>query len=633
MDNFEEQQYLHLLQRIIEDGSVKHNRTGTNTKSIFGNLMRFKLFRKNGEKIQKILPLLTTKDMSKSVSTIFKELIFFIKGQTNNKILNDQGVKIWNANSSRQFLDSIGLTNRPEGDIGPCFLGDTYVLTEKGYSTIESINMADKICTGNSNFKAINKIHERKYTGKIVKIKSDNIAYNIKATAEHPMLVFNITDNNVNWLSADQLNMDKHNLLIHINDKNIVPEFLQNYSKDIMFVFGYNSSLIVYPYSGINNNITINVEDKNIDIVVNKFKNAFNNTENKISDKYSTFSGFESSLGTFTSAYNIYLTDNLLNIYKDFVINIPNWLIDLPVDYLQEFINGFETYCNGTCKYSFSMSLVMALQKIYNKIGKNINIFKCKNGNYRYTITELNKCVIHDNDNDNNKKKYYAMCSIKELKHYLVENKLVYNFDVETDNTYTVNNIVVHNCYGFQWRHFGAKYIDCNTDYTGKGIDQLQNVIYTIKKNPESRRLIVSAWNPLQLHEMALPPCHMIYQFNVDFVNDKPTYLDCLMYQRSADMPLGVPFNIASYAALTHMVAHLTGLTARELVYVTGDTHIYENQIELAKRQIECKPYNFPNFEFKFNEEDITDINDFKFEHLTINSYTCWPEIKYPFST
>lgn len=109
--------------------------------------------------------------------------------------------------------------------------------------------------------------------------------------------------------------------------------------------------------------------------------------------------------------------------------------------------------------------------------------------------------------------------------------------------------------YGFQWRHYGAEYVDNHTDYSGKGIDQLQNIINTIKTNPDDRRMLMIAWNPCDVPKMALPPCHCLVQF---FVADG--YLSCQMYQRSADMGLGVPFNIASYSLLTYMIAHVTGL-------------------------------------------------------------------------
>jgi thymidylate synthase len=190
--------------------------------------------------------------------------------------------------------------------------------------------------------------------------------------------------------------------------------------------------------------------------------------------------------------------------------------------------------------------------------------------------------------------------------------------------------------YGYQWRHFGAEYKNCDTDYSRQGVDQLQNVIDEIKKNPYSRRLLVTAWNPTQLKQAALPPCHVMFQFNTEpnEVDDfKPYYLSCMLFQRSADLPLGVPFNIASYAALTHIIADLTGLTAKELIYTTADTHIYEDQINLVPGQIFRKPYPFPNLEFDFgNDPKPTNIDEYKAEHLKVVNYQCWPNIVYPFS-
>ena len=133
--------------------------------------------------------------------------------------------------------------------------------------------------------------------------------------------------------------------------------------------------------------------------------------------------------------------------------------------------------------------------------------------------------------------------------------------------------------YGFQWRHFGANYKTCNDNYDKQGIDQLANIIKTIKTNPNSRRIILSAWNPSDLNKMALPPCHILVQFNV---TDKK--LNCQMYQRSADVGLGVPFNIASYSLLTHIIAHCTGLKPGKFIHVMGDTHIYLNHIQRIKR-------------------------------------------------
>ena len=164
--------------------------------------------------------------------------------------------------------------------------------------------------------------------------------------------------------------------------------------------------------------------------------------------------------------------------------------------------------------------------------------------------------------------------------------------------------------YGHQWRNFNAPYSNCHENYRGKGVDQLQNII-TLLKDPKertSRRLILSAWNPCQLEEMALPPCHVLMQFNV---RDNK-YLSCSLYQRSGDVGLGVPFNIASYSFLTHIIAHHCGLVADEFVHFIGNAHIYEDHIETLQVQIQREPLPFPKMKFTNLHSDIDDydIND-----------------------
>lgn len=147
--------------------------------------------------------------------------------------------------------------------------------------------------------------------------------------------------------------------------------------------------------------------------------------------------------------------------------------------------------------------------------------------------------------------------------------------------------------YGFQWRHFGATYIDCKTDYTGQGYDQLKSVINQILFNPTSRRIIMSAWNPSDLSNMALPPCHMFIQFYVRMTYNG-TFLDCQMYQRSADIGLGVPFNIASYSLLLTMICHVVGLKPGVFTHVIGDAHIYTDHVDALKLQTERTNKGFP---------------------------------------
>ena len=176
--------------------------------------------------------------------------------------------------------------------------------------------------------------------------------------------------------------------------------------------------------------------------------------------------------------------------------------------------------------------------------------------------------------------------------------------------------------YGWQWRHFGAKYIDCDTDYTGQGVDQLADVIHQIKTNPNSRRIVMSAWNPSDLKEMVLPPCHMFCQF---FVAEGK--LSCQMYQRSADVGLGVAFNIASYSLLTCMIAQICGLQPGEFVHVLGDTHIYLNHIAGLKEQLTREPYPFPKLELN---PDIKNIERFTIDDIKVVNYQHHPTIKLP---
>ena len=170
--------------------------------------------------------------------------------------------------------------------------------------------------------------------------------------------------------------------------------------------------------------------------------------------------------------------------------------------------------------------------------------------------------------------------------------------------------------YGHQWRFFNAKYSDCKQDYTGEGIDQLASIINDLKDNEKkySRRLIMSAWNPCQLDEMALPPCHVLVQFNV-MPGDK---LSCSLYQRSGDVGLGVPFNIASYSMLTHILAKHCDLNACEFNYHLGNAHIYDDHIEILKLQIKRRPHEFPKIEI-LNKHD--NINDYKINDVKLIDY------------
>lgn len=199
--------------------------------------------------------------------------------------------------------------------------------------------------------------------------------------------------------------------------------------------------------------------------------------------------------------------------------------------------------------------------------------------------------------------------------------------------------------HSFQWRHFGAEYRTAKDEYTGQGVDQLAEVIDKIKNNPTDRRIILSAWNPAgtltarsatirrqrltsvpaDLAKMALPPCHMFCQFYVNLPPpDSPPAtkprLSCLMYQRSADLGLGVPFNIASYALLTHMIALVTDTVPHEFILQLGDAHVYLDHVEPLQTQLERTPFAFPEFAWKRSRAEIGDIDGFEASDFVIDA-------------
>ncbi|TKA75021.1 hypothetical protein B0A55_04806 [Friedmanniomyces simplex] len=184
--------------------------------------------------------------------------------------------------------------------------------------------------------------------------------------------------------------------------------------------------------------------------------------------------------------------------------------------------------------------------------------------------------------------------------------------------------------YGFQWRHFGAEYTNCHADYTNKGVDQLAEVIRKLRHTPYDRRIILSAWNPADLPHMALPPCHMFAQFYVAFPPSSPTRendgtkrgtLHALLYQRSCDMGLGVPFNIASYALLTHMLARCCDLLPGTLTHTMGDAHVYLDHEEALRVQVERTPREFPTLEFGEAREAGCEVDGWGVEDFVVGGY------------
>ncbi|MEY8188627.1 thymidylate synthase [Peribacillus simplex] len=231
--------------------------------------------------------------------------------------------------------------------------------------------------------------------------------------------------------------------------------------------------------------------------------------------------------------------------------------------------------------------------------------------------------------------KGFPLLTTKKLSVKAIIHELLWFLSGDTNTKYlTANGVRIWNewadingdlgpVYGEQWRSwpFTYSYTDYGRKVSGiSAIDQIDVVIDQIRQSPDSRRLLVSAWNVSALLEMALPPCHFAFQFYV--ANGK---LSCQLYQRSGDVFLGIPFNIASYSLLTHMIAHVTDLQVGEFIHTIGDAHIYTNHIAQVKTQLEREPRELPTLNIK---RQVTDIDDFTFDDFEIIGYDAHPHIK-----
>jgi thymidylate synthase len=662
--NHEEYQYLNLINNILNNGSWEETRNGR-TKSIFGSMMRFSL--QNNK-----IPILTTKKTA--WKTCLKELLWFIRGQTDNKILKEQGVHIWDANGSREFLDSRGLTEYEVDELGPCFVKGTKVLTENGYKNIEDIVIDENVYTHNGNFLPVVETTKNPYIGKIFKVRPWYIPFSIDCTSEHPFyarkffIKNRIKINGVekrNYVFADKpefirakdLVKGKYLLGMKIEEKEIVPEFMLNgvMTKLDNPKFWWMMGLFVGDGWLVGEKVG-NYERNRIYFVI---------ANNQIEEYLPTLLSVIPSLTTnchYNGCVSYYATNhevaNILMLFGKYAKykKIPSFVHEAPKYLIEQFLNGYFAAdgCNRTITRrqsnrltTVSTDLAFSVQRLYYKLGyigslcisrREGQIKQFPNGK-KYAISDAYTFEIYKEKRRNNYsfiEDGYAWIAIREIECEDVANVDVYNLSVLNDNSYIVNNIAVHNCYGYQWRHFNKSYVpkkqrelsgfknlSAGNVEGSDGIDQLQQIIDALKdpKQRTSRRLIMTAWNPCQIHQMVLPPCHILCQFNVHDGNK----LSCALYQRSCDCGLGVPFNIASYSFLTHLLAKHCGLEAYEFVYFMGNCHIYEEHIESMKLQITREPFDFPTISIKQLRQHI---NDYEVDDFEIYNYNCHEQIK-----
>ena len=278
--------------------------------------------------------------------------------------------------------------------------------------------------------------------------------------------------------------------------------------------------------------------------------------------------------------------------------------LDLISDILEE--GTMEEGRNGLTKSIFGAAMHFSLEN------GTIPLLTTKRVAWKTCLKELLWFIRGDTNNENLKKEGVTIWNDNASRDFLDGRGLTHLRENDLGPVY-----------GHQWRHFNAPYTTCDENYDGKGVDQLAQIIKCLKDPLQrtSRRMVLCAWNPCQLDEMALPPCHILAQFNVTGGNK----LSCCMFQRSGDVGLGVPFNIASYSFLTHLLAKHCDLEPFEFIYYLGNAHIYDDHIESLEEQVKREPYTFPKI---IIDKKCNSIEEYNIGNVNIENYVCHETIK-----
>lgn len=515
-------QYLDLLQRIKDEGVVKGDRTGTGTKSIFGHQMKFDL--RDG------FPMLTTKKLH--LRSIIHELLWFLNGDTNNKYLKDNGVRIWN-----EWCDE----NQNLGKIYGYQFRKLYTIDYQKYEIVkkpepyvdtyveQEPDILEPQYENEDQF--IGKIYTNNYGYEYIVIKRE---YVVEASILEPSTVFYqiqfIVSKSVKIVTLDEIESGT------VND---------DYALNV-YHHGYFGEIASTPYKDTDfyNTVYLIWEDMlsrcyNPDAKHYEYYGAKNKY---VCHRWLNFTNFFNDISMIYGYYEMMKSpeDNHLTLY------IHGGDVFAP-DRCMFISNDMENILMNSTPFYYNSELMMSLDI------DHIHDF----------LPEANDCILNDD----------------EFVRYKV-----------------------------------------------KFVDQIQNCIDLIKNDPNSRRIMVCAWNPEDLDEMNLTPCHCLFQFYVaPDETGKPKWLDLQLYQRSCDTFLGVPFNIASYSMLCMMMAQVCGLEPRYFIHSMGDTHLYLNHLEQADIQLSREPRELPKM--KLNPE-IKDLFSFKYEDFELIDYNPHPHIK-----
>ena len=620
MDNHEERQYLDLVNKVISDGVHKGDRTGTGTLSSFGAQMRFSL--RDGR-----FPLLTTKRVF--WRGVAEELLWIISGSTDSKKLADKGVHIWDGNGSREFLDEMGFKDRREGDLGqiygfqlrhfgatykdcdtdytgqgvdqlaqvidkiknnpndrriimsawnplalhdmalpPCFVAGTKVLTDKGYVAIEEVPDDAMLMTHLGNWKPINVKHVTTKMTSLIDINVQCHPQTLSATGEHPFYA-RLADGPAEWIAAADLT-DKHFVAMPVNSRSIMPPtFKAAHTQMSPPIYSYKTlatedEFWVMGYFLGDGRVILNNEGRT------KYGVYFVVCHRDEEEVARRLKAVMPTIYRQANSGQWELRDKMWwNILREFGHKaggkrIPEWVQDSPIEMVKAFVDGY-VRADG-CEMlmtTISADVAFGVQRLFFKLGRWCTVLRQESAQVAtYTMRCSNALVVAEH-------------VLKRFPRFFAD--------------------------GFAWSPITKLSVQEESVRTVYNFDVAEDHTYIVEN-------------------VAVHNCHAMCQFYV--ANGE---LSCQMYQRSCDLGLGVPFNIASYSLLTVMIAHICGLKPGEFVHSLGDAHVYLNHVDPLKLQLERVPRDFPKLHIK---RAVADIDSFTIDDFELTDYKPYGPIK-----